>query len=86
MVRSRLHVSHAGTNTYLLMPPSDWNFEDRNTLLPAMLVDTGDAREDYAPILEQVLRGNLSMQDDAHAPVRIGITDMYVGPCLTAVS
>lgn len=66
-----------GTNTYLIMPPCDWNFDDRNTLLPAVLVDTGDAKEEYAPILECVLRGHLCVSDEA-LPVRIAITDMYV--------
>ncbi|CCU97606.1 unnamed protein product [Malassezia sympodialis ATCC 42132] len=72
------HVGSAdpGTNTYLIMPPCDWNFEDRETLLPVMLVDTGDAREDYVPFLEQVLRGNLSMLDEGNGPVRLALTDM----------
>jgi len=75
------HVGSAdpGTNTYLIMPPCDWNFEDRETLLPVMLVDTGDAREDYVPFLEQVLRGNLSMLDEGNGPVRLALTDMCVG-------
>lgn len=68
-----------GTNTYLVMPPCDWNFDDRSTLLPAILIDTGDAREDYVPYLEQVLRGNLSMLDEGNGPVRLALTDMCVG-------
>ncbi|WFD22424.1 hypothetical protein MEQU1_001094 [Malassezia equina] len=75
----------AGTNTYLIMPPCDWNFEDRTTLLPAMLVDTGDAIEDYVPYLEQVLRGNLSMLDEGNGPVRIALTDMYVDPLTPSI-
>lgn len=44
-----------------------------------MLVDTGDARDDYAPFLEAVLRGNLRREDAQDTqPVCIGITDMYV--------
>lgn len=44
-----------------------------------MLVDTGDARDDYVPFLEAVLRGNLRKEDaDQSQPVCIAITDMYV--------
>lgn len=71
--------AYAGTNTYLITPPTDWNFATRNTPLPAILVDTGDDREDYAPFLEAVLRGNLNKGDASEAqPVVIVITDMYV--------
>ena len=32
-----------GTNTYLITPPSYWNLDERQSLLPAILVDTSDA-------------------------------------------
>lgn len=66
-----------GTNTYLIMPPCHWNFEDRDSLLPAILVDTGDAKEEYAPLLECVLRGHLFECDDKQ-PVYISITDIVL--------
>lgn len=60
------------------MPPCDWNFDERSTLVPAMLVDAGDDKPEYIPFLELALRGNLCVEYADHAPVRIGITDMYV--------
>ena len=66
-----------GTNTYLITPPSYWNLDERQSLLPAILVDTGDARDDYAPILECVLRGHLHVSEDKQ-PVSLAITDIVL--------
>ena len=64
-----------GTNTYLITPPSYWNLDERQSLLPAILVDTSDARDDYAPILECVLRGHLHVSEDKQ-PVSLAITEI----------
>ncbi|WFD32377.1 hypothetical protein MSPP1_003422 [Malassezia sp. CBS 17886] len=68
-----------GTNTYLLTPPCDWNWPARSQPLPAILVDTGDVREDYAEFLECVLRGGLIKTPGAlQERVQIVITDIIL--------
>lgn len=81
MVRPPRSLTYLGTNTYLITPPCDWNWPARTKPLPAILVDTGDDRDDYALFLEAVLRGNLTKEEaDDTQPVCIVITDMYVCP------
>ena len=68
-----------GTNTYLITPPTDRVWATRRTLLPAILVDTGDVNEKYTPFLEAALRGGKVRSDCSPAqPVRITITDIVL--------
>ena len=68
-----------GTNTYLITPPVNGVWQVRKSLLPAVLVDTGDLNENYIPLLETVLRGGLVYDSTALSQrVRISISDIVL--------